>query len=276
MDTGKKQLLGIFGWFGFEMTIAQRARLIQNAGFQATSLWWGTESLDYRLNRHHEVPAMIRSLGLVLDNVHVSYRRANELWSGDTAVRQAAVDEHLRWLDDCARHEIPIMVMHKSKGAGKFPPNPAGLDSLNQIVRRAETLHIKVAIENTRCPHYLDYLMTEIDSPALGFCYDSSHDRIVAPDEAPALLAKYAHRLLTIHLSDNDGKRDRHWLPGLGVVDWQRIAQVFPLNYTGHFFLEVLPTPVQHLGTPQDFLAQAYQCLEKFVQSVRNRQNAAS
>ncbi len=39
------------------------------------------------------------------------------------------------------------------------------------------------------------------------------------------LLERWGHRLMVTHIGDNDGVLDRHWLPGLGTLNWKEIAQ---------------------------------------------------
>lgn len=55
--------LGIFSWFSYSLDIEERLRMIKQAGFDATSLWWGDE------NKHYQ-PEMARKLGLEIDNIH--------------------------------------------------------------------------------------------------------------------------------------------------------------------------------------------------------------
>ncbi len=36
--------------------------------------------------------------------------------------------------------------------------------------------------------------------------------------------------VFTTHISDSDGKFDRHWLPGEGIIPWDVVRDNFPLN----------------------------------------------
>ena len=84
-----------------------------------------------------------------------------------------------------------------------------------------------VAVENVRSRPHLDLVFAEIESEHLAFCYDSSHDRLWNAD--PTWLLRWlGNRLAVTHFSDNDGCEDRHWLPGTGAVDWQKVAAAFP------------------------------------------------
>ena len=96
-------------------------------------------------------------------------------------------------------------------------------------------------MENTGKLHHLDHIYSSIESPFLGFCYDSSHDFLGAP-ELGEILSKWGHLLVATHLSDNDGVTDKHWIPKEGIIDWGIIGDSFPKDaYTGFFTLEVLP-----------------------------------
>jgi len=63
---------------------------------------------------------------------------------------------------------------------------------------------------------------------------------MLSPAEPYRILEQYSDRLLATHLSDNDGKEDRHWLPFTGIVDWQRICAVLrDRSYSDPLLLEV-------------------------------------
>lgn len=244
--------LGMFAWFSFDLPLVDRLQMLRQAGFHATSLWW-----DGRHERH-AVPQLVRDAGLLLDNIHVPFDDCNDFWSDDAAAREAIVTTHLGWIEECARHQAPRMVMHVTRGAALPAPNGYGLRCLERLVAAAEAAQITLAVENTRRRDYLDFLFHEIPSPHLGFCYDSSHDWLYSAQKA-ALLRDFGDRLVTTHFSDNDGEMDRHWLPGSGIVDWQQIARHFPTaSYRGNLFLEVLPRRSELAQPPEEFVRKAY------------------
>lgn len=258
--TGYK--LGVFSWFGYRLHIAQRAGLIKQAGFSVTSIWWGEEekgntgSLD-------DLPGIIRQADIAIDNIHVPFADCNDLWSQSRATRQNIIHQHLTWLDDCVRHQIPKMVMHVSQGPDPPRPNKSGVESVARILQAAEDKDIIIAVENTQWPDYLDLVLSEINSPHLGFCYDSSHDFLWSKHPTE-ILAKYAGRLVTTHLSDNDGVEDRHWPPGQGNISWAGFANAFPQeSYAGPLMLEVLPKDASQ--TPQAFLKETYESLSSLA-----------
>jgi sugar phosphate isomerase/epimerase len=86
----------------------------------------------------------------------------------------------------------------------------------------------------------VDRALSSIDSPHLGFCYDSSHDFLYARHPTD-ILRRWGGRLATTHRSDNDGTGDRHWIPGRGTIDWAGIRDALPKRRPLPLSLEVVP-----------------------------------
>jgi sugar phosphate isomerase/epimerase len=261
MVKNTKYQLGIFSWFGFVLPLPQRLKLIKEAGFQATTLWWEDEFGAANIKKE-SMPDIVRESGLVLENIHIPYNDCDDLWSEHKSTRAAIVNKYTAWLNDCAQYHIPIMVMHITDSLKLPPPRrnaQYGLDSLNRLLRVGEDLGVTIAIENTGREDYIYFVLSELSSKYLGFCYDSSHNRIYGQDRLE-LLEKVSHHIVTTHLSDNDGIKDRHWLPGEGIINWPKLTNVFSRSqYNGYLTLEVYPTESQLKQTPACFLDQAYQ-----------------
>jgi len=246
---------GIFSWFGFLLPLPKRLELIKSAGFDATCLWWEDEEGDFPVKKA-EMPKMVADFGLTIDNIHTPFCNTNDLWSESLSARSKIVSQYQIWLEDCARFDIPIMVMHIMEGDIISELNLGGIESIWQLVRKAEELKVKIAIENTRLPDGIRFVLSEIESEHLGLCYDSSHARL---NGGEVLLKEFGHRLVTCHISDNDGKIDRHWLPGNGIIDWQEFCKSFPKeSYSGTLMLEVYPTEDEMKAGPVKFLHKAY------------------
>lgn len=242
--------------------------MMRDAGFEATALWWEEDDARLRGLRDKAVE-MVRTAGLLLDNIHVPYRRCACLWGRDNAERLEVVERHLRWVEDCARHEVPGLVMHVSGSVRTELDLDQGLDSLRRVVERAEDRGVTVALENTRSTAPLDWLFMNIDSPALTLCYDSSHDQLYG-EAMGALLNRWGDRLAVVHLSDTDGRLDRHWLPGEGVIDFGALFATPALAaFRGACLLEVVPR--ERDATALEFLVGARERLE----TVLGRSTAA-
>ena len=252
----------------FDVPFADRMAMIRDAGFGSTCLWWEEERPEIRSLRHL-APDIVRKQGLRLDNIHVPYRWCDDLWSPKDGRRLSSVERHLRWVEDCRRHEIPVLVMHVTMGKRVPPPNALGIDSLRRIVDAAASSGVTVAIENTRSARHLEALFHAIPSSSLGLCFDTSHDVLYA-DPPLGLLKDWGYRLVATHLSDTDGKRDYHWLPGTGVVDFESIAAHLPDSYAGSFMLEVAPT--RRDVSLADYLSKAHESALTVSRLFRNRE----
>jgi len=226
--------------------------MIKQAGFGGISLWWGDER-DADYIKH---PEQAREMGFLVENAHVGYKRTNNLWL-DNIDGASMTDYLIQCVKDCAVAEVPAIVVHLTTGKTPPPFNAMGLDRIKRIVEQAERLNANIALENLRKPEYLEFVLGEIDSPRLGFCYDSGHHLLYAPNED--LLGKYGDRLMAIHLHDNDGSADQHLLPFDGNIDWiKTMGAIKATGYSGGVSLEVLKTKYEVL-TAEEFLQAAFE-----------------
>lgn len=248
--------LGIFSWFGFVMPLPERLRMIKDAGFDAASIWWEDEEWPFII-RKQDMPKMVEDAGLLLENMHVPFNDSNDFWSEDTEARENIVRKHIEWLNDCAKFNIPLMVMHIVDGEDPPAPNKYGIESMSRLVRAAEELGVKIAVENTFRDDSVIFLLSEIKSKHMGLCYDSSH-AMLRRHKSETLLKKYGGRLFATHLSDNDGLLDRHWLPGNGIIDWNELMALFPEDYEGFFTLETVAAEEEKESGPEKFLMKAF------------------
>jgi sugar phosphate isomerase/epimerase len=264
--------LGIYAWFGYELSLEQRLNMIKQTGFDTTCLWFGAEETLVREGRVDEIPDMVRSIGLELDNIHAPFIDHYLLWS-DT---QNAIDkvrlELTTALSFCTKHRIPRMVVHF--GGKDFPPSSQkGLQVVRNLVKQAEDSDVTIAAENGEGGNeYLEYIFANIHSPNLAFCYDSSHDNISREFRGEAL-QKWRHLLVTTHLSDNLGIDDDHLLPGRGKINWDAVREHIPVTYKGTLMLEVDGPNAGKGFTPEQFLQTGYEWLKKFALQLEHDNN---
>ena len=254
----------IFAWFGINIPFPERVRLIRDAGFDATALWWEEDHPAGRAWRDRAVEC-VREGGLDIDHLHAPYRRCNQLWSANADERAASVEEHAGWVKDCARHGVPFLVMHPTLGADPPAVSLTGLGSFRRIADAAEEFGVVVALENMRANAHLEAVLSAIDSKHLGLCFDVSHDRLW--NEKPLqLVEQWGHRVVTTHICDTDGRRDRHWLPGDGVADIRgAIDMLVERGYAGATVLEVVPA--RRDCAPAEFLAEARRRLVSMIEN---------
>lgn len=252
----------IFSWFGFVMPLQERLTLIKDSGFDATCLWWEDEVYPKTVPVD-VMPAMVRDAGLFIDNIHCPYMGADRFWSERKSARQEEIDTYYSHIEACAKHEIPHMIMHVNDENPVIESTELGLDSMIHLVRRAEEYGVKLAIENTLNNDIIGMLLSEIPSENLGLCYDSSHDWIQGQSRG-TFLEEWKDKLLCTHLSDNNGKEDKHWIPGNGEVNWEKIMPSIVNSQIGSITMELLSSKVK-IEDPREYLKTAYDSLEQIL-----------
>jgi len=245
-------------WYGCkEVTFEERYRLIKRAGFDGVYAWWNEEGMDDYLAQ----PAMIRAMGLYIDSIHAETGKSSDFWE-DTQAGAAMYGYYLELIGECAQCEIPTFVMHVGCGGGVLPPiSNVSLTRLRRMIDMAERLGVNIAIENQCAPDKNERAMEVLGmfgSPRLGMCYDSGHGNTINSNETgKEMLRRFGHRLMALHLHDNDGTGDQHRLPFDGNVDWPALMrQIEALGYRG-------PTTLEMGGaypelTTEEFLRRAY------------------
>ncbi|MDW7659018.1 MAG: sugar phosphate isomerase/epimerase family protein [Bacillota bacterium] len=178
----------------------------------------------------------------------------------DDGIRHDAVVLRRETLDVCRHFDAKSMIVeYECYGYAPYWPHGSPIrkrypdvkkhwqQSIEMLLEDADRTGVKLAIENidglsiSEMSHQVDKWPEHL----IGCCLDSSHatyDCTARDLNCTAVLP----RLITTHLSDNDGLCgagwiDRHWVPFSGVIDWESlIGRICRSGYSGCFMLEVL------------------------------------
>lgn len=259
---------GIYHFFGYEVDFQERTRLIAEAGFDSTMLWWGDE--DFIPLSKAEQAACVRNAGLTIENVHAPYDQIAGLWSGNIDTLSRARQAYCRYLEECADLRIPMMVIH-GLPQESVENEQNGLRSFQILLEQANRLGVTLAVENTIEDSRFERLLDEGIPHGLKWCYDSSHDWLYSM-EPTRILRRYAGSLACLHLSDNDKEKDRHWLPGQGKVAFADIAQILKeIDFGGSWSLEVFPQGLEE--SAESFLDRAKRRLDWVMKGAEDDVN---
>ena len=251
-------LIGIYSWFGYKAPLSERLRAIAESGFESTCIWYSAEEEKSMGQSHaNDIVKLARDLRLSVDNIHAPFRSANLIWSEEPDKNSVISDLYKNCIRFCSANDIPRVVIHISSGNNPPPLNESGLSMIHELLQLAEREGIIIAIENCRRQDYLDYIFTAMESEKLRFCYDSSHDFLYG-NPPLSIIDRWGHLMTTVHLSDNNGRMDDHWLPGRGRIAWDDVCTgLKSIKYSGTVMLEVVSNEVK--TEPQDtFLKEAY------------------
>jgi sugar phosphate isomerase/epimerase len=249
-------MITIYDWFGYDLSIKERYQLIKEAGFDGILLWWsngfGRDSFGW--NDYRNGPQIAREAGLFIENIHTPVQNQNNLWL-DNLDGENLTDCYIQCVADCAEFEISTMVVHLPNEDN--PYNSLGLDRIKKIVEKAEKLGINIAMENLRNLTNLEYVLEQIDSPCIGFCYDSGHHYRYYPDKD--LLSMYGSRLMALHLHDDGGMYNQHRLPFDGTIDWSiAMKNIAATGYSGATAIEAMNWDYKDLSA-KEFLKEAFE-----------------
>ncbi len=210
------------------LSTAEQIKLFHKTGFEGFFTEWkpGTPVEEYA--------ALAKELGMIYQSIHAPFNKSDDMWHGDDALAEIAINELIECVNVCAENGVEIMIAHTYIGFDdNRTPNEKGLERYAKVVREAERLGVKIAFENTEGEEYLAALMEHFkDNKNVGFCWDSGHE--MCYNRSADLLALYGDRLIATHLNDNLGIKDSggrifwhddlHLLPFDGIADWDNIA----------------------------------------------------
>ena len=119
------------------------------------------------------------------------------------------------------------------------------IEYMKKLVPYAEEYGVKIALENMPNPYVpcgpveeLVKCIDEVNSPYLVACLDVGHSTALGLDAGEAV-RMLGDRLHCLHIHDNDGKGDLHWLPYYGVTNWANFTSALKeIGYKGVITLE--------------------------------------
>ena len=187
---------------------------------------------------------MIHSHGLKINALHMPI--TNE-WA-DLACqyesdRKEIVKFFIKLIKELDKYQPSAYVFHP----GGFGVNESNygeytkrlVESVNALTEETDK---KICIENMAGKYFLDTSDKMLDflsqCKKAYTCVDVNHFYYEKPEDA---ILKYGDRVGTIHVSDYDFERERHWLPKEGKIDWMKvIGALKAVNYQGVFNYELL------------------------------------
>lgn len=250
---------------------------IKNAGFNNVML-------AMKAGNYEDQIKLTLSKGLKIPFIHLNNRYANDLWAkGESNTNYIA--DVIYQLELCAKYKIKVAVMHPTEGGASdlaLPPNEQGLISMNKILKAAQKLKVKIALENLDNLNFKNfkYLMDNINHPYFGLCYDMGHHQLYKPNFD--ILKNYGSKILAVHLHDNlmdwqygyDYTRDLHRLPFDGKLNYP--ASIKKLAATPYKNVVMLELHKDSCGAPRlydnlsvsEFLAEAKARGEKLAKML--------
>ena len=116
----------------------------------------------------------------------------------------------------------------------------------SRLVDLAKEYGVVVALENMpftklilSTPEQVLGFVKEFDSPWFRVCLDTGHAAVFGLNPADTVRLLGKEYLSILHVHDNDGRRDLHWLPYFGVIDWADFSRALTeIGFEGTVSLE--------------------------------------
>lgn len=272
--------MSISTWVYFWKPLEEVLRKIADTGYTKVEIWADKAHLDPRISPDISVlKDLLNRLQLKVHSLHAPFSGV-DVSSLDEKKRQSSLELIKKTVESCSEIEGEIVVMHPcsaemlADAQSYLAAKNRAEDSLCSLTAFAEKLGIKLAVENlsniggwrfgTEVSE-LSKLISKINNPHLGLCLDIGH--VFVGRESVSLskdVFACGKDLITLHIQDTDGKKDRHWLPGQGNINWaQFLKDLILINYRGTLTLEIS-------GSPEFTERNVDNILSRGVQSIKN------
>jgi sugar phosphate isomerase/epimerase len=250
--------LGLSTWVYRALSIEEASTRIRREGIRLVELWGDTpphlDPVTRPRERAKEVAAVLQALDVKPVSLHAPFSGL-DISSPDKTQRQASVNAVVRSVEFCRDVKCPQIVVHVSASPGVKSQaalrrrGEYAVDSLHEITESAKKNGVGVLLENmaihanhlrlgSEVEALLD-LIARFSGKGVGICIDTGHSFLNkhSPSEDIRKAGKHLHSL---HINDNDGVQDRHWVPGRGGIDWPEVYSALrEVKYDGVFLLEI-------------------------------------
>jgi len=247
-------------WVHFWRPLEKVLKDIAGAGYTNVEIWGDKTHLDPRISP--DIPLLkdlLNRLHLKVHSLHAPFSDV-AISSLDEEERENSLELIKKSMEFCTEVEGGIVIIHPCSTemlgdaqSYRTVKNKAE-DSLFSLTTFAEKLGIRLAVENL--PNIggwrfgtdvseLSQLVSKANNPHLGLCLDIGHV-FVGRKNVSLSKAIFAcgKDLIALHIQDTDGKKDRHWLPGEGIINWaQFLKDLILIGYQGALTLEISGSP---------------------------------
>jgi sugar phosphate isomerase/epimerase len=280
----RRSPLGISTWVYFWKSLEDVLRKIADTGYPNVEIFADKCHLDPRISPDlSAVKDLLNSLRLKVHSLHAPFSGL-DIASLDEAERKNSLEVVKKSMEFCSEIEGKIVIIHpcstevSGNDQGYLRAKNKTEDSLGTLATFAEKLGIKLAVENV--PNIggwsfgtevaeLSKLVSKISSTHIGLCLDTGHV-FVGKDNANLSkdFFECGKNLIALHIQDTDGKKDRHWLPGQGIINWaQFMKDLISVDYQGDLTLEISGSPELAERNVDNILSRGIKSIKNILKS---------
>ncbi|MBQ9805258.1 MAG: sugar phosphate isomerase/epimerase [Clostridia bacterium] len=211
---------------------------------------------DLFLMEESEFDAYVRAHREIAERVGITVHQVHGPWRWPTVDdtkegRAERFEKMTKAIRGTALLGCDRMVLHNLMPQKRIDTDPVFVREINKefftrLCAFSKDFGVTVCLENMPFPcqslarpQQTLSLVKELGLESFRMCLDTGHAQVlnVTPGEAVRLIGK--NYLYALHVHDNDGLRDRHWLIGDGVADWKDFgAALGEIGFDGCFSIE--------------------------------------
>lgn len=259
--------------YKYSSTNDNRIHLIEEAGFDGVFIYSQYNPRDYIdsiLKSSLKIEALHLPYKYIVNGKCVNSRFVNVLWEGgDKAFEYvlSLVDE-IRFAH---QYGIQNVVMHITGGSNPPMFKRESLKFFELLLNECDKFRINLCLENLRRLDYLSFIFSNLESSHLKFCFDSGHANAMTQNLNVFPWDQFGHKLQCLHLNDNDGIHDQHYLPFDGNIEWGKLLKtIYFHNKSLPLTLEVRASEeYQRIYSEKEFLKQCIMRLDKFEEILK-------
>lgn len=211
-------------------------------------------------DKYENLTSEAKKAGIDIWSVHLPFGWEWDISEPDDTKREEVIYSHSELLGIASVLQPKKAVIHAS-----YEPIPAE-DRQHRIIKCNEALHtlsekadsygIQLAVECLprtclgNCSDEIKQLIEGNDK--IGICFDLNH---LLGEQNEVFLSVLGSRIVTLHVSDYDRVDERHWMPGRGVTDWNKMIHgLSAAGYTGPFLFELSQKNAERTLVPADLV----------------------
>lgn len=120
---------------------------------------------------------------------------------------------------------------------------------MSELLKVAKQYGIKICLENMPAPDFsigsvkeILRFVEEMDDDNFRICLDTGHASLYPDQSVGDAVRLLGDKICVVHVHDNNGHNDNHWLPYQGVINWEDFGLALKeINYQGVFNYETCP-----------------------------------
>ena len=212
---------------GFELTEENFKSLSEN---QIDAIEVSMSADKYKDIDYKKLQKLSEGYGVALWSYHLPFTPFSEVEpsASDSAVRRKTVEYFGELIKKGGDIGIDKFVIHPSgepiEACDREERIKCSMETLDRLAELASREGAVICVEDlprTCLGNCADDILKLISAnEKLRVCFDTNH---LLEDDNLNFIEKVGEKIVTVHVSDYDFINERHWLPGEGKIDWQKL-----------------------------------------------------